>query len=465
MKLHFLGANRQVTGSRYCLETLQSLVMVDCGMFQERQYASRNWNSFRFPPHEIDALVLTHAHIDHCGLIPRLVANGFRGPILTTRATAKLLPIMLRDAAKIQQEDAEYKKKRHKREGRQERFPPQPLFTNQDAEAAIALIEPHCFRSWVQVRDDLRVQFHDAGHILGSASLEFTTESETPITVVFSGDVGQCGKPLIRDPEPFRKADYVVLESTYGDREHRDEGDIGERLREVVQATVARGGKVIIPTFAVERAQELMYYISRLVHDKQLPNIPVFLDSPMAVDVTEIFRQHRDNFDQETWQLIQLGEPPLQFPGLQMTRSTADSIAINDVKGPAIIMSASGMCTAGRIKHHLRQNIEDPRNTILFVGYQAVGTLGRQIADGKPQVRIHGKQHRVLAQVDRIYGFSAHGDRTDLLNWVGHLDAPPKRVFLTHGDEDAALALAASIREQLEFNVSVPQYESMYDLA
>ena len=466
MKLHFQGANRQVTGSRYCLECGDQLVMVDCGMFQERQYSARNWHPFQFDPSLITTLLVTHAHIDHCGLIPRLVAQGFSGSIIATRATAELLGVMLRDAAKIQAEDAAYKAKRHRRDPQKRRFAPEPLFTPEDAERAIDLIEGVRFRTWTPIADQIRLQFHDAGHILGSASLEVeATEGDMTRTILFSGDVGQWDKPLIRDPALLTRADYVVLESTYGDRDHRDEGDIGEKLGEVIKRTVRRGGKVIIPTFAVERAQELMYHISRLVHDDQLPAMPIYLDSPMAVDVTEIFQRHRDNFDEETWQLIHLGEPPLKFRGLHFSRSTEDSQAINRVRGPAIIMSTSGMCTAGRIKHHLRQHIEDKKNTILFVGYQAHGTLGRSILEGNDTVRIHGRNYKVKAEVDRIYGFSAHGDRSDLLRWLGELEAPPRRIYLTHGDEDAALSLALCIRERLKFPVSVPHYGSMYDLA
>jgi len=467
MKIYFLGANRQVTGSRYCLEVNGQHILIDCGLFQERTFESRNWAPPMIPPSSIDAIVLTHAHIDHCGLLPRLVAQGYRGPIITTHASGELLAVLLRDSAKIQQEDVAYKAKRHQKEGRAAKKPaPQPLYSMDDAEQAIRLVQPERFRTWISVTPDVKLQFHDAGHILGSASVEFAAHAEVGArTIVFSGDIGQCNKPLIRDPAPFSHADYVVMESTYGDREHQEEGDIAAKLGRIIKDTTARGGKVVVPVFAVERAQELMYHISRLVHEKEISPLPVFLDSPMAVDVTEIFRRYRDHFDEETWQLIHLGEPPLQFPGLKMTRSAEESRAINDVRGPAVIMSTAGMCNAGRIKHHLRQTIESPKNTVLFVGYQGNGTLGRQILDGQSEVRIHGRTYRVRAKVERIYGFSAHGDRTDLLRWLGHLKTPPMHVYLTHGEEAAALRLAEDIRTELRFPVTVPHYESVYDLS
>ena len=282
--------------------------------------------------------------------------------------------------------------------------------------------------------------------------------------MLFSGDIGQWGKPLIRDPSLFEQADYVVMESTYGDRTHGEGGDVETQLSQVINETIDRGGNVVIPTFAVERSQELMYYISRLVHDGRIPNVEVFLDSPMAVDVTDIFRQFRDCFDQETWQLITSEEPPLRFPGLHLVRTVQESRAINRMESPCIIMASSGMCTAGRIKHHLRRNIERAESTIVFVGYQSHGTLGRQILDRKEQVRIHGRTYRVRAQVNQIYGFSGHADRSGLIRWLSHLGSPPRQVFLTHGDEEAAQSLAKHIREEMNWNVSVPEYQDAVDL-
>ena len=384
MKLHFLGANRQVTGSRYCLEVAGSKILVDCGMFQERAYQSRNWEPSPIPPNEIGALLLTHVHIDHSGLVPKLVREGFSGPIYATRPSVALAEIMLRDSARIQTEDAQYKKKRHKKEGRKGKHPEVPLYTIADVDETLPLFRPIPYQKKIDIAENISGTFFDAGHILGSAMIEVVAEENGQLhRVLFSGDIGQWDKPLIRDPTLFDEADYVVMESTYGDREHQDGGDVEWQLHDVISRTLDRGGNVVIPTFAVERSQELMYFISRLVHADRIPDVKVFLDSPMAVDVTDIFRQFRDCFDQETWNLIASDEPPLRFPGLHMADSVEESRAINAVKQPCIIMATSGMCTAGRIKHHLRRHIGDARSTILFVGYQAHGTLGRQILDGK----------------------------------------------------------------------------------
>lgn len=464
MKLHFLGANRQVTGSRYCLEVGDKKVMIDCGLFQERKFQERNWDKCPISESDVDAMVLTHAHIDHCGLIPRAVSNGFEGPIFCTRPTGDLLDIMLRDAARIQEEDVKYKEKRHKKSGKKSKYPYEPLYTEENAEAALRLVKGVPYYKDAEVVDGVAVKFHDAGHILGSSSIELVaTENGQSHHIVFSGDIGQWEKPIIRDPVPFKKADFLVMESTYGDRLHREAGDIDTQLEEVINRTSARGGKVVIPTFAVERAQELMYHIGQLVHEKRIPSMPIYLDSPMAVDVTDIFYKHRQVYDEDMWNRISAEIPPLRFPGLTMVRKAKDSKTINQVKGPAIIMSTSGMCTAGRIKHHLRNNITDPNASILFVGYQGNGTLGRHIVNGKEEIRIHGKTYKVRASIEQIFGFSGHGDKDDLLRWLDGLDEPPKRLFLTHGEEEGAEALAKVIREK-GWNVNVPEYHSSVDL-
>ena len=465
MKLHFLGANRQVTGSRYCLETAHSRVMIDCGLFQERQFKTRNWRKCPIPPESINALVLTHAHIDHCGLIPRLVGEGLNAPLFMTAPTADLVEIMLRDAAHIQSEDLAYKKKRHRKEGRKGPHPNEPLFDDSDVDQTLPMIQPESYNTAVKVTEDVTLTFHEAGHILGSAMLEFQVrEGGKNCRIIFSGDIGQWDKPLIHDPAVFTSADYIVMESTYGDRDHKEGGDILEQLEQVINSTVQAGGRVVIPTFAVERAQELMFFISQLVYEDRIPDIPVYLDSPMAVDVTQVFRRHRDRFDDETWEAITQGAPPLNFPGLQISRTTAQSKAINAKDEPSIIMSTSGMCTAGRIKHHLRRNISCPESTILFVGYQAHGTLGRRILDGHREVRIHGQNHEVKANIAQIFGFSGHADRAALLHWLSHFEQPPKRLFLTHGDEEAATSLATELRKNHQWRVLVPDYESSVDL-
>ncbi|MCA9184203.1 MAG: MBL fold metallo-hydrolase [Pirellulaceae bacterium] len=466
MKITFLGANRQVTGSRYCLETDRARVLIDCGMFQERPYLDRNWATCPVPASDFDAVVLTHAHIDHCGLLPRFVKDGFHNSIYCTRPTADLVEILLKDAARIQVEDAKYKAKRHRKEGRQGKHPPVPLYDEQDAEATLPALQGVTYNQPCQVAPGMSVTFHEAGHILGSSSLELNVDDGTGSTkrIVFSGDVGQWNKPIIRDPVPAVNTDYLVMESTYGDSLHEDHGDIGTQLADVINSTIRDGGNVIIPTFAVERAQELMYYIGQLAHDDRIPDVPIFLDSPMAVDVTETFYKHRDAFDEATWNAIGSGKAPLRFPGLRLVRSTEDSKRINEFDQPCVIMSTAGMCNAGRIKHHLRHNIVREECAVVFVGYQGVGTLGREIKEGSREVRIHGRSYRVRARIASIYGFSGHGDRDDLLRWSGQLDPAPKHVFLTHGEEPVALALADTLRNKRNWNVSVPHYLESFTL-
>lgn len=465
MKLHFLGANRQVTGSRYCLDAAGSQTMIDCGLFQERAFEDRNWNPSPIAPDQIDAMLLTHVHIDHSGLIPRLVREGFRGPIYATRASAALAEVVLRDAAKIQGEDVEYKVRRHEREGRRGKYPPRVLYNDQDVTAALELFRVVAYGEPVAVHDSLTVTFHDAGHVLGSAMLQCDVqENNKSIRILFSGDIGQWNKPIIRDPSLLDDADYVVMESTYGDRDHEKAGDVETQLEQVVNETVARGGNIVIPTFAVERAQELMFYISRLVHAHRIPTLKVFLDSPMAVDVTEIYRGLGDFFDADTLAMMAENRPPLRFPGLTLCRSVKESKAINEYRKPSIIMASAGMCTAGRIKHHLRQNLGNPASTILFVGYQAQGTLGRQILEKAPFVRIHGADHKVRAQVRQIYGFSGHADRSGLLRWIGNLKRAPRRIFLTHGEETAARKLAQEIRSRWNWTVEIPNYNDVAEL-
>ncbi len=465
MKLHFLGATRQVTGSRYILETAGRRVMIDCGLFQEREHLARNWESPLSHPDGVDTLLLTHAHLDHTGLVPRLVAGGFDGPIIATEPTVELAGIIMLDSARIQQEDAAYKRRRHRREGRRGKHPEVPLYGVDDARRATRLLRGTTFGTPVDLGGGLRVTFHAAGHILGAAILEFEVEADgAPRRIVFSGDLGQWDKALIVDPTLLTRADHVVMESTYGDRNHADSGDITTQLEKVVNETAKRGGTVVIPTFAIERAQELIYHLGRLVRTDRIPDIPIFLNSPMAVDVTAIFRRYRHYLDAETQRLFEDGQPPLHFPGLRMTRTAKQSKEIANVRGPKVIMATSGMCTAGRIKHHLRQHIGDPKSTVCFVGYQAHGTLGRIIQSGQSPVRIHGRNYDVRAKIRRIDGFSAHGDRADLLRWLRSFRTPPRNVFLTHGEEDAALSLAKAIDPSLATNVIVPEYRQVVEL-
>jgi len=465
VKLHFLGAARQVTGSRYLLEANGLGIMVDCGLFQERAYTSRNWQVPLVDPGTVDVLLLTHAHLDHTGLVPRLVSAGYDGPIFATEPTVDLAEMIMIDSAEIQEEDAAYKRRRHKREHRRGPHPEIALYTTADARAAARLLRPVRYGEPVDLGANVRATFHEAGHILGSAIVEIEVgppdgprNGAAGARVVFSGDIGQWDKPLIGDPTLLPAADWVVMESTYGNRLHRDDGGVAEQLAEAVTDTVRRGGNLVIPTFALERAQELMFHFSRLVHQNRIPDLPIYLDSPMAVDVTELFRRHRAYLDDETRALLDGGEPPLRFPGLHLVRSSADSRAINDAPDPKVIMSTSGMCTAGRIKHHLRRNVGRPESTILFVGYQPKGTLGRRILDREKDVRIHGRNHRVRADVRQLSGMSAHGDRDDLLRWLGGFREKPRHVFLTHGEHSVARALAHTIKTRLGIETSVPEY-------
>lgn len=462
MNIHFLGANRQVTGSRYLVEAAGLRVMVDCGMFQERSFLSRNWEDCPIPPDSIDVLLLTHAHLDHVGLIPRLVKQGFKGPILTVEPGVELARIILLDAGKIQEEDAAYKKKRHKKEGRRGKYPEVPLYTAEDAEKTLPLFKPVRYGEPVDLSPDVKAIYHEAGHILGAASIELRVAAHDKTrTIVFSGDIGQWKKPLITDPKQAPEADYIILESTYGNRDHPPESAVDKELARIVNETAGRGGNVVIPTFAVERAQELMFHFSRLVHQDLIPDIKIFLDSPMAIDVTNVFKKYRHYLDAESRRLFEQGTPPLHFPGLRLTRKTEESKAINYERMPCIIMASSGMCTGGRIKHHLRQNITRSESTIVFVGYQANGTLGRHILNGAREVRIHGRFWPVRAHIEEIDGLSAHGDRGDLLHWLEGQKSVPREIFLTHGEEDAALALAQTITDKLGWETSVPSYQQV----
>ena len=469
LTLRFLGANRQVTGSCHYLKTGGACLLVDCGMFQERAFLARNWEPSSLRPKNLDALFLTHAHIDHCGLVPKLVREGFRGPIHATHATAELVKLLLEDSARIQAEDAAYKKKRHRKEGRRGTHPPVPLFTNKDVRRTLPLIRPVDYGQQVKVNDHATVKFHDAGHILGSAMIEVDVRTGQGMRrLVFSGDIGQWDRPIVRDPSVFAEADYIIVESTYGDRVHGDigKGDKGEnvesQLADVIARTVAAGGNLVIPIFAIERAQEMVYHIARLTSARKIPPVPVYLDSPMAARATEIFRSHRECFDDEAWRLINSGHSPLRFDGLHVVESVEESQAINRLKEPAVIMATSGMCTAGRIKHHLAHNISKSESTILFVGYQAEGTLGRQIVSGSPRVRIHGREHAVAANVEEIHGFSGHADGPALMRWLGNFQKPPRHVFVVHGEEQSSLALAETIRRDLGWEVSVPRYQESF---
>jgi len=465
MKLHVLGAARQVTGSRYLLETAGMKVLVDCGLYQERPYLDRNWEPFPMPPDEIDILLLTHAHLDHSGYIPRLVKEGFSRRILATGPSIELAEIVLLDTAHIQEEDAAFKLKRHKREGRSGPHPEIPLYTVEDARRSFAAFESVSYLQPVRLNDGLTVRFHDAGHILGSSMLSLEVrENRRSRRIIFSGDIGQWDHPLVHDPTVFDSADFVVMESTYGDRTHDDPAGIDVMLERIIKETIGLGGNVLIPVFALERAQELLFYLGNLIRSGRISRLPVFLDSPMAAEVTKVFAHYPAYLDPEAARVLNSGRQPFDFPGLKVVTSIEESKAINNRRTPCVIMAGSGMCTGGRIKHHLSLNIQRPESTVLFVGYQAAGTLGRQILERRPDVRIYGQTLRIRARIAQIHGFSGHADRDDLLRWLGTFRTAPGRLFLTHGEEAASLSLAAFLEKEKRWTVTVPRYEETFDL-
>jgi metallo-beta-lactamase family protein len=466
VRMQFLGAARQVTGSQYYIEADGARLLVDCGMFQEREFLGRNWDSSPVRLRNLDAIVLTHAHVDHCGLAPKLVHEGFMGPIISTAASADLVELVLRDAAEIQAEDAAFKRKRHRKEGRRGKYPVKPLFTMKDVDRTLPLLQTAAYNEEVKIKDRVRAIFHDAGHILGSAMIELLiADGGQPRRLIFTGDLGQWDKPIVRDPETFTQADYIVMESTYGNRNHENAGSVESQMERVVQETAAAGGCIVIPIFAIERAQELIYHLNRLLRAGRIPQMPVYLDSPMAADVNEVFRQHYDCFDSEALQMLESGQSLFKFPLLRVVRSQEESMALNDIQGPFVVMATSGMCTAGRIKHHLVHHIERPECTILFVGYQARGTLGRQILDGNPQVRIHGRYRQVKARVAQIQGISGHADRDGLMKWLSFFQSPPRHLFVTHGEEEVSLSFAKLVRETLGWPATAPEYKQTVELS
>lgn len=460
MRLKFLGAAQNVTGSRYLLEDDNVRVLVDCGLYQERHLRDRNWDPFPIPPKSIDAVLLTHAHLDHSGLLPKLVREGFKGSIYCTDATADISKIMLLDSAHLQEEDAKSKKKRHEKEGRTGPHPEVPLYTINDANACLSLLSPVRYEDKIQVAQGISASFHDAGHILGSSSIkvEFALNGEKR-TVIFSGDVGRWDRPILRDPTIFESADYILVESTYGDRLHGDVDSIQQMLTNVVNSTRIAGGNIVIPSFTIGRAQEVLYYLNELLMEDRIPHLMVFVDSPMAIKAIEVFRRHPELFDQDMLELLSEGDSPFDFPNLKMTRTTHESKAVNYISGTAIIIAGSGMCTGGRIKYHLLNNISRSESTILFVGYQAVGTLGRHIVSGDKEIRIFGKTQPVRAKITQISGFSAHADRDELLRWLSGLQKPPRHVFVTHGEPNVARHFANLLTEKKGWKTSVPSYQ------
>ena len=425
------GAAKQVTGSCHLITCNDRRVLIDCGMFQGSEEVERaNAEPFGFDPAGIDVLLLTHAHLDHCGRIPLLVRRGFRGRILTTAATRELARVVLLDAAGLQEEDA----RRAQRNNRRGDVVAPPLYTLDDALHALDFFGPDVgYGDAVPVVEGVSACFLDAGHILGSASILLQIDDGgQPRRMLFSGDLGNPGRPLLRDPTPAPPADYVVMESTYGDRPHRSVPDSVDEMYRAIRDTVNRRGNVVIPTFALERTQEILYYLHRGIAAGAIPpHVRVFLDSPMAISATEIFRRHPECFDDGFLDELQHGDP-FAMPGLHFTRGTAESMAINNVDGGAIILAGSGMCNGGRVRHHLKHNLWRERCSVVFVGYAAEGTLARRIIDGAPSVRVFNEEIPVRAQVWTINGFSAHADQPTLLDWLG--EAPRRKVFLVHGE-------------------------------
>ena len=466
MKLTFFGAARAVTGSCHCVECGGKKILVDCGLQQGRD--ERDNQELDFAAGYIDAVVVTHAHIDHSGRIPLLVKQGFTGNIYCTRLTGQLLSIMLRDSAHIQESDAQWQNQKGKRAGEE---PVEPLYTVHDAEEAVKRIVTCEYGTTLQIADGVKVRFVDAGHLLGSASVEmWLTEGDTTRKVVFSGDIGNRDQPIIRDPQYIRDADYVLTESTYGDRLHDmdEQPDYTADLAAIIDETLGNGGNVIIPSFAVGRTQELLYFI-REIKDKGMvksdPDFPVYIDSPLAKKATTIFTGDlRGYLDEAALELVQDGTHMFNFTNLRMTETSEESKMLNMDPTPKVIISASGMCDAGRIRHHLKHNLWRPECTVVFVGYQGEGTLGRTLLEGVKSVKLFGEEIAVHAQIVNFQGLSSHADRNHLLSWIQAIQAPkPQHVFVVHGDREVAPFFAKTI-QGLGFTAHAPQYTEVYDL-
>ncbi|MHC4151220.1 MAG: MBL fold metallo-hydrolase RNA specificity domain-containing protein [Planctomycetota bacterium] len=459
-KLHFFGAVQNVTGSRHMLEANGIRVLIDCGLYQERQFKNRNWDPFPVNPKNINAVLLTHAHLDHCGLLPKLVKEGFAGKIHCNAATAEIAKIILLDSAKIQEEDAKHKRKRHEKESRKGPFPERPLYTIEDAEAVFPLFAPVPYREVVSLGDGVEATFYDAGHVLGSSIIRAKVRFDGQERIIlFSGDLGRPDRPIVCDPTVFDAADYVLIESTYGDREHHDTQDVKTLIGNVISETISKGGNVITPSFALERSQEVLYYINELMQEKKIPELKIFLDSPMASRITKVFENHPELFDEKMSKIVKQHKSLFDLPNVQLAGKAEESKAINNVKGSIMVIAGSGMCTGGRIKYHLINNITRPECTIMFVGYQAMGTLGRVIVDGAEEVRILGSKYPIKARIERIHGFSAHADRSELLKWLQGLEKPPRKVFVVHGESESAKSFGDFVRTQTGWDVMVPAYQ------
>ena len=457
MHVTFLGAAGMVTGSSYLLDINQKKYLIDCGMFQgSKSIVALNRRPFLYNPAEIEAVFLTHAHIDHSGLLPRLCKSGFQGTIYATKASAELASIMLPDSGHIQEFEAEIANRKGQRAGRKVI---EPLYTVDDAYACLQQFSPMPYDQVITLSDEVSITFRDAGHILGSSMIEITAnENGETAKIVFSGDLGQPEQPIIRNPAVIEQADYLVIESTYGDRTH-ETGEPIEQLAEYINETVKLGGNVIIPSFAVGRTQTLLYHLYNLFKNGMIPRIPVIIDSPLAIAATEIFLKNSAEYDKEAYDLLyKVHEHPLDFPELKVARTSEESKAINSLDHPAIIISASGMADAGRILHHLKHNLWRPESTVLFVGYQAQGSLGRRLLEGVKKVRIMGEEISVKAQIANLEGFSAHADKDQLIHWLSNFKNKPASIFVVHGEPEMSEPFAALIGEKFAIPTYIPKY-------
>ena len=464
MKLSFYGAAHAVTGSCYCLEVNGKKILIDCGLQQGRD--EHDDNALNFAPNDIDHVIVTHAHIDHSGRIPLLVRQGFQGPICTTRLTARLMNIMLRDSAHIQESDAEWQTRKNQRAGK---GAAEPLYTLADAEQALQQLAVFEYGQEFDLCEGVRVRFTDAGHLLGSASVElWLTEAGVAKKIVFSGDIGNVDQPVIRDPQPVEQADYVVMESTYGDRSHEPPESYTGALAQLIDDTFARGGNVIIPSFAVGRTQELLYFIREIKSAglvKSAPDFTVCVDSPLAAEATKIYAGDLHGYlDEEAIALVQGGEDLFTFPGLKLVQTSEESKLLNMDKSSKIIISASGMCDAGRIRHHLKHNLWRPECAVVFVGYQSEGTLGRRLLEGAKTVKLFGEEISVNARIVNFKGLSSHADREHLIAWAQQFQPAPKHIFVTHGDSEVTDIFAQTLLD-LGMEAHAPLYEEVYDLA
>ena len=468
MKIQFCGAAMGVTGSCHLITTEKHKILLDCGQFQgSKTREAMNYEPFPFDPAEIDYMILSHAHIDHCGRIPLLVKRGFKGEIYCTDATADLVEVMLKDSGYIHEKEAEWKNRKNERAGRPA---VEPLYTFNDAMDSLKFIKPVLYDQLIELNDEMKFVFNDAGHILGSAITElWITEEDKTSKIVFSGDLGVMDRPILRNPTIIKKADYVIMETTYGNRVHPSNSLDVTRLMDIIRDTAKRGGTTVIPSFAVGRTQELIYELNRVYdsdseYRKDFENLMVYVDSPMATTATEVFKRNAQVFDDETKAYITKGDNPLDFKNLKFTRTSQESMWLNSDPTPKVMISASGMCDAGRIRHHLKHNLWNRKSSIIFVGYQAEGTLGRLLLDGAKEVTLFGENVQVNAQIHNLEGFSGHADKDGLFAWLSGFQTVPKHVFLVHGEEESKKAFAYTVKEKLRYDPIVVTEQSEYVL-